>query len=181
MSQDLNSNMPPLPEDLAGVERALGALKPAPAALNRDHLMYEAGRAAACRSARTHVRIWQGACAVLLVGCAAFALFPLDKTGAKQFAIQPKPQLAQVPPTPPLAVAPSATPATPRSFPSFFFPSFSRIQRPIERTEWPVALRGAENTTAGNPAYTPTLRRSEGLDAFPNWQQRLLIFGGNRS
>jgi hypothetical protein len=177
MSQDSNMNIDPLPDDLAGVERALGALKPAPAALNRDHLMYEAGRAAACHSAHTHLRVWQGTCAVLLVGCTALALFPREKIVEKQIAVQPQPQPAQMPPAPIVAATPSNTPP---SFPSFFFPSFSGIQRQIERTERPVALRSAENTT-GNVTYTPALRRSEGLDAFPNWQQRLLIFGGNRS
>jgi hypothetical protein len=178
MSQDLN----PLPEDLAGIERALGALKPAPAALNRDQLMYEAGRAAAQRSAHTHLRLWQGACALLLVGSTALALFPREKVVDKQIAIQPKPQPAYIPPAPPPAppLAPPLVASTPApALPPLLWPSIPLVRRSLDSMDWPVAQTTNHTGNAGTAHY-PTLRRSEGLDTLPDWQRKLVIFGENR-
>ena len=60
------------PEDLSGIEHALGALKPAPARLDRDALLFEAGRAAGRAESRQ---------AGLRLVCAALVFVSLGLSG----------------------------------------------------------------------------------------------------
>jgi hypothetical protein len=52
-------------EPLNDLEAALGALAPARSGLNRDRVMFEAGRAAGARSRGTAYRAWVGASTIL--------------------------------------------------------------------------------------------------------------------
>jgi hypothetical protein len=68
---NLNSELPSLSPEEAELERALGGLRPAAPALDRDALMFAAGRA----SVRTHAAWpWQCATAAMVVLVGAFAL-----------------------------------------------------------------------------------------------------------
>src|SRR5262245_16816135 len=66
-----------LPEPLRDMERVLAGFAPAAAHIDRDQLMFEAGRAAGAKAKRTHgPRLWKGICGVLVLASAAFAVFP---------------------------------------------------------------------------------------------------------
>src|SRR5829696_6586767 len=61
----LNDALTPAEREL---ERALGALHPAPPALPRERLLFDAGRAAGEAAAGRRLLAWRAAAAVLLVG-----------------------------------------------------------------------------------------------------------------
>jgi hypothetical protein len=60
------------PDDLKDVEFALQSLSPAAGSVNRDHLMFEAGRAAARRAARP----WQAMTGVLMAALVTVMALP---------------------------------------------------------------------------------------------------------
>jgi hypothetical protein len=92
--------MPELPPDLAGLTAALGGLAPA-TALNRDRLLYEAGRRAAVRGRRP----WQltaGAFAGLAIALGLRAVTSAVPEPQVHVVYVPRPE---VEPQPPAAVA----------------------------------------------------------------------------
>jgi hypothetical protein len=100
---------------LKAVEAALAALRPAPAALDRDALLYRAGRAAAPR-----VRRWQLATAFSSAVAAGLAAVLLLRPGPPPvehivYVTAPRPE---APPTPSDAGRSFAAPADPDPWPS---------------------------------------------------------------
>lgn len=188
MSEELNTP-PGLPEELAAVERALSALAPArPGGLDRDRLMYDAGQAAGRRVGRRRLRAWQGACVLLAGGCVGLAVVS-GHGGAKGPAMAREPagavhdELAQVqgPGTEVLPVNGSLS-----GLPQLLMPGGVRI-RPTWVSEMAALANGSADSGgmgsggSGSRGYVPTLRRSEGLDALPDWRQRAVVLGGKQS
>jgi hypothetical protein len=88
-----------------------------------------------------------------------------------------KPAPAPILAAPHTALATADPPVEP---PALWFPALRQVRRSIDLTEWPVVLGGEANRTAGGDRSVPALRRGEGLDSLPKWQQKQVQDGGNR-
>jgi hypothetical protein len=90
----------PLDPDLKATEAALAALAPAPAAVNRDALMFRAGRAAAARGRR----LWPLATAVSSAAAAVLSVLLVTRPAppaVEKIVYQPAPPPAVAEPAPP--------------------------------------------------------------------------------
>jgi len=183
MSEEMNN-------DLRDFENQLASMLPAGHAIDRDHLMFEAGQQQGLRCARRQKWPWQGATAALAGICAALILTNL--ASHQQTPTHPAPapiQMAQ-------QSTPHDTTAGTRLLPLALFNddlgNIAPTQLPAESVTQSYLqqrrLLSGETIDQVSPGQvhsgrnsTPTLRRSEGLDALPNWQMQAALFGGNRS
>jgi hypothetical protein len=166
MPQEMN-----LPEELDALGRMLAATKPSRPALNRDDLIYEAGRAAATRTARRKMWLWQGACALALLACGELTTFPREKIGERTLV---KATASAPIPAPPQAVQ-SETFATTNDTPAAPMQANTLLQLRNQVLRYGVqALPDDGGGAAGVPALTP----ADGLDALPAWQRRAALSTG---
>ncbi len=176
MSEEMNQ----LPAELREVERALGALAPARVGLDRDRLMFEAGRGTALRAGKMRVRLWQGMCGVLVLACAALAAFPRDKAGPTNTVAHPVRQ-------PAVPAAPDTSPTGPR------MANVALPNAPGDDDALPLAMLGLRRgmlagewrawqtnggSGGGGGAHMPALKPGDGLEALPAWQKRAALLGG---
>lgn len=130
------------------LETVLAGLKPHVAAMNRDRLMFQAGRA----SARRGQRLWQGlACSLAIILLASIL-------------VRPKPAVVEAPPT---LVANNVETAT---VPCLERPDDERLEalRQYVRTRRRVLERGVDvlaRPTVNRPSTEPVMNR-RALDAF---------------
>jgi hypothetical protein len=176
-----------LPEELAEVERALGGLMPARAlgGLDRDRVMYEAGRGAALRAGRVRMRLWQGLCGVLVVACAGLAAFPRERVVERVVAVHvpatvttPAPAPAAVKPAPGAAAEPRVAYAPPGDGAVDEDGVLAGLLR--LRHGAPGEGRGPRQGGGGG-ANVPALKPGDGLEAVPAWQKRAAMTGGKQS
>lgn len=95
---------PRLNDDLNSLAAALSSLTPRASRINRDQLMFEAGRAAglAERSAvRTMIRFWQASTTVAAVAAACLVVLLVTRTQPGIQVAQPAPVNVQKPQDPP--------------------------------------------------------------------------------
>lgn len=185
MQEELN---PMNPGGWNDVERALLAARPARTGIDRDQLMFEAGRAAerGHRGWMGHgkIRLWQGLCGVLMAVVAGMMALPRGGRGGQPLASHRATPVRLSPGTGDVSYA-----------------SWSR-ERGVVKGELGDYLTLRDNAMTGTPppppantAATdanaasslriarPALRLGEGLEALPAWQQQeaLTQTGGNRS
>lgn len=180
MSEAMNSRDPlALPAELAEVERGLVALRPAmPESGARDALLYHAGQAAAWRAGRQRLRLWQGACAMLLLACTGLTMGQLhgtDKSALRPLAKTPATSASQ-----PKAVATVDLIAAPPApiLSSGGEDDWAGISLP-ELQPRTFARMPLDEPAGGGSADVPALRKADGLDALPAWQRRALTKGNN--
>jgi hypothetical protein len=169
--------MPPemnLPEDLRETERMLAAVRPSRAG-NRDRLLFDAGGAAALRTATRRQRAWQGGCAALALACAALIAFPRVRV-EERIVKAPEP-----PPPATLAEKPARTaltpiPATLQVPPDKPLASFLEMRNAVLRFGV-----GALPEKQGGGGSMPALQAGDGLDFLPAWQKRAALSTGERS
>ena len=119
MQQDpFSESLPELPDDLNDFAATLGSFKATPVAVNRDQMMFEAGRAAARNeqllsgsTSRRALRIWQSAALMLTAvsaGLGSIVVFHQDPEPRVVFVERELPRLAtdSLPEDPRVAGAP---------------------------------------------------------------------------
>ena len=184
----MSEEMMKLPEELREVERALGGLLPARGApgggLDRDRVMYEAGRGAALRAGRVRMRLWQGLCGVLVLACAGLVAFPRERVVERVVAVHvpaavptPAPAPATVKPAPGAAGQPRVAygPLGDEAVDADGVAvGLLRMRRGA--MEGMGAMQGG-----GGGVNVPALRPGDGLEALPAWQKRAAMTGGKQS
>lgn len=170
MSEEMN-----LPEELQEMERMLGALAPeAPPAVDRDRLMFAAGRTAAMRGPGANARLWKGLCGVLTAACAVLWLAP--RSG---------PAIATAPPPlpPQVAGAPDQESPMPLSLHQADASSPGAATLPYWQLRDRVlaqglsALPAAPASGATAAASPPIFTSPDALDSLPAWQRLSLKKG----
>ena len=178
-----------LPEELAEVERALGGMMPARGALvgrlDRDRVMYEAGRGAAVRAGRVRMRVWQGCCGALVLACAGLAAFPRERVVERAVAVHmpaavttPAPVAAPVKPAAGVAAEPRVAYAPPGDGAvdaDGVLAGLLRMRHGV-MGEGMGAMQGG-----GGGVNVPALKPGDGLEAVPAWQKRAAMTGGKQS
>ncbi|MCC9605984.1 hypothetical protein LOC68_20165 [Blastopirellula sp. JC732] len=101
------------PESLSPFEARLAQLTPRSAQVDRDEVLFEAGRQAAFAEQRGVLRKWYVACAALAVATCGQSIWLLGSGDAAKTATLPPPPpqaVEQTPPTPEIASAEDQTP-----------------------------------------------------------------------
>ncbi len=101
-----NLNLPPLTPDERRLEQALGALAPVPPGIDRDAVLFDAGRAAGAARTRRHLWTWRAGCAASVLVCAGLLALRPVKAVERIVLVHET--------TPPTVASATAQPAPPR-------------------------------------------------------------------
>ena len=176
---------PEIPESLRAVEHMLAGLAPAPARIDRDQLMFEAGRAAGAKATKARgLRLWKGICGGLVLACAGMAVFPRTRVVERVVMHVAPPGIRVVASAQSGAWAMRETSVRPDS--GGIDASYLLLRQQVLMSG--NVARGSRGAAGGGGGgeqgtFVPVLLKSEGFDALSGWQRQsaLFGFGGNRS